>query len=225
VLVSERHGTGAVDGVAGSIARFAYSATAHAFTPSGRITGGNIGSAVFQIALHPQTGELFACTVSTGIARFTFTGNDAAANGVLADGACRGVVVSPDNKVLFMTTAGTTIRRFTLATGAELPAMNVTGAANLHFMAVRAGQLYVGAIAASAVMRFQINADDTLSQLASIPGPPSAVAIAFSESKLEMFVSGAGVVARYRYNGTTDGWDRSTDISAGPAAGLVMLPN
>ncbi|HEY4181874.1 MAG TPA: hypothetical protein VGM90_33755 [Kofleriaceae bacterium] len=226
VLIGERHGTGSVDGVAGSIARFAYNPTAHAFTASGRITGTNIGSAIFQITLHPQTGELFACNVSTGISRFTFTGNDATANGTIANGPCRGVIVSPDSKVLFMTTAGTTIRRFTLATGTELPAVNVTGPANLHFMAVRAGQLYVGAIDANAVMRFQINADDSLSQLPSIPGPPTTVAMAFSPSGLEMFVSGVNVVARYRYNSATDGWDRATDITgAGPAAGLVMLPN
>ena len=226
VFIGERHGTGAVDGVAGSIARFAYSTTAHAFTPSGRITGANIGSAIFQILLHPQTGELFACNVSTGVSRFTFTGNDAVANGTIADGACRGIAISPDNKVLFMSNAGTTIRRFTLMTGAELPAATVAAPANLHFMAVRAGQLYVGAIDASVVMRFQINADDTLSQLPSIPGPSTAVAIAFSASGFEMFVSGVNTVARYSYNTATDGWTHTGDITpAGPAAGLVMLPN
>jgi 6-phosphogluconolactonase (cycloisomerase 2 family) len=228
IFVAERHGNNAADGVAGSIARFAYSPTSRAFTPSGRITGANITSGVHDMVLHPTTGELFACNVSTGISRFTFTGNTAVPNGMLSDGACRGLAISPNGSTLYMSTAGNVIRRYDLTTNAELPATTATGAPNLHFMAQRQGQLYVAALDAARVYRFQINANNTLSELAPIETITNPSAVAFSESSQEMFVAGhrsTPVVGRYRFDLANDTWIPTSELALGASTGgLVVLP-
>ena len=228
ILIGERHGNNSADGTAGSIARFAYSPTSRAFTPSGRITGANITSGVHDMVLHPATGELFACNVSTGISRFTFAGNIATPSGMLGDGPCRGVSISPNGSTLFMSTAGNVIRRFDLATGMELSATTATGAPGLHFMAQRQGQLYVAAIDAAKVYRFQINANDTLSELAPIDTIANPSAVTFSESSQEMFVAGhraTPVVGRYRFDVVNDAWTPTSELPLGASTGgLVMLP-
>ncbi len=228
IFIGERHGNNSADGVAGSIARFAYSPTSRAFTPSGRITGANITSGVHDMVIHPATGELFACNVSTGISRFSFAGNTATPNGMLGDGPCRGVSISPNGSTLFMSTAGNVIRRFELATGTELPATTASGAPGLHFMAQRQGQLYVAAIDAAKVYRFQINANNTLSELAPIDTIANPSALTFSESSQEMFVGGhrsTPVVGRYRFDLANDTWIPTTELPiAASTGGVVMLP-
>lgn len=228
ILVGERHGNNAADGTAGSIARFAYSTTSRAFTPSGRITGANITSGIHDMVLHPTTGELFACNVSTGISRFTFAGNTATPNGTLADGPCRGLAISSNGSTLYMSTAGNVIRRFELATGTELSVTMASGAPGLHFMAQRQGQLYVAAIDAAKIYRFQINADNTLAELTSIDTIQNPSAVAFSESSEEMFVAGhrtTPVVGRYRFDLANDTWLPTTELALGASTGgLVMLP-
>lgn len=228
ILIGERHGNNAADGTAGSIARFAYSPTSRAFTPSGRITGANITSGIHDMVLHPTTGELFACNVSTGISRFAFAGNTATANGTLGDGPCRGLAISPDGTTLFMSTASNIVRRFTIATSTELPVTTATGAPGLHFMAQRQGQLYIAAIDAAKVYRFQINADNTLAELAPIDTIANPSAVTFSESSQEMFVAGhrsTPVVGRYRYDLANDTWIATTELSiSASTGGVVMLP-
>jgi WD40 repeat protein len=228
IFVGERHGNNSADGVAGSIARFAYSPTSRAFTPSGRITAANITSGVHDMVLHPTTGELFACNVSTGISRFTFSGNTATPNGMLGDGACRGVSISPNGSTLFMSTAGNVIRRFDLSNGTELSPTTATGAPGLHFMAQRQGQLYVAAIDAAKIYRFQINANNTLSELAPIETITNPSAVTFSESSQEMFVAGhrtTPVVGRYRFDLANDTWIPTEELALGASTGgLVMLP-
>jgi hypothetical protein len=95
-------------------------------------------------------------------------------------------------------------------------------------MAQRQGQLYIAAIDLAKVYRFQINANNTLSELAPIDTITNPVAIAFSESSQEMFVSGNGttaVIGRYRFDLANDTWIPTTQLTtAGSLGGALLLP-
>ncbi|MBV8760374.1 MAG: hypothetical protein JO257_23985 [Deltaproteobacteria bacterium] len=146
VFVGNRHGNNAADGTAGSISRFAYVQSTHALTARPEITGNGLDG-VHQVAFSPTTGELFAANQGNGVSRFTF---DAAgtpvANGMIGSGTTRGVFVAPDGKRLYVSTASNVIRQFDLATGNELTAVTLQTTGNLHFFAIRTGELYVAAL-------------------------------------------------------------------------------
>lgn len=227
VLISNRHGNNSGDGVPGSISRFAYEPTTQAFTPTGEILGAAL-IAPHQIALHPQTGELFAATRDSGVARFTFAGNTAMPDGTISNGPARGVAIAPDGARLYVTTASNVIRQFALPAGTELAALTLPGTQNLHYMAIRGGQLYVAALDAGMVHRFQILPDDSLAALPGIAAPQNPVAVAFSEDGNEMFVTGhrsSSLIARYEYEAAFDAWTGTTDVmTSGSLGGVAMLP-
>jgi formylglycine-generating enzyme required for sulfatase activity len=77
LFVGNRHGNVAADGVAGSIQRFVYDSGTHTFTANGEITGNGLDG-VHQLAFSPDTGELFAANVGSGISRFMFDASGAA---------------------------------------------------------------------------------------------------------------------------------------------------
>ena len=113
VFVSNRHGNNSADGVAGSIARFAFDPQTRRLA-RGAITGNGLAG-VHQAAFNPVSGELFAANVKGGISRFTF---DAAGTAVAADnatGEARGVAVSPDGKRLYVSGATPVIRQIRVA--------------------------------------------------------------------------------------------------------------
>lgn len=58
-------------GTSGSVSRFAYTRSTHAFTALPEITGNGLDG-VHQVAFSPTTGELFAANQNNGISRFTF---------------------------------------------------------------------------------------------------------------------------------------------------------
>ncbi len=227
VLVGNRHGNTAADGTAGSITRFDYDPVARTFTPAGAITGNGLAG-VHQVTVSPTTGELFAANVNAGVSRFTFdVDDDAVPNGTISNGATRGVVVSPDGARLYLTSANNVIRMFDLGTGAEATPLTLGTTANLHFMAIRQGQLYAAALADGKVYRFDIGVDNGLTLVEAIDSP-TPVAVAFSEDETEMFVSGhlsGDLVARFRYDATEDTWTRTGEIVVSVSlGGVVMLP-
>ena len=116
---------------------------------------------------------------------------------------------------------------FDVATGSELAAATLATTGNLHFMAVREGQLYVAALADDKVYRYDIAGDNSLTFVEGIDSP-SPGAVAFSEDETEMFVSGhrdSFIVARFDYDPGTASWTRAGEIDVGVSlGGLAMLP-
>ena len=223
LFVGERHGNNAADGVAGSITRFLYDQATHTFTAHGEITGKALAG-VHQVAFSPTTGELFAANVNGPISRFTA---DGAANGTLPLGAVRGVVVAPDGKRLYASSATNQIIQFDLATGAQLASVTTSGNGQLHFFALRDHDLYVGGFADNAVHRYRIGSDDELAFVQDIAAD-SPVGVAFSADGLEMFVTGhktSDLLDRFRYDAASDTWIKTDAIDQGVSlGGVVILP-
>ena len=227
VLVSNRHGNTSADGVAGSISRFRYDPATQAFTANGTIVGPTL-IAPHQAAIDPISGELFVATKDNGIARFTFNGDTPVEGTPIAIGATRGVAVAPDGQRLYVTTAGSAIRQFALPAGTELAPLTLPVAANLHFIAVHAGRLYLAGLDVAKIYRYRIESDDALTELAAIDTVPNPAALAISEDGMEMFVPGHRTttqIARLTYQPQTDSWSSTTEISvAGSLGGIAMLP-
>ena len=227
ILVSDRHGNAAADGVAGSLSRFRYDPATQAFTASGTITGASL-IAPHQAAFDPTTGELFVATKDNGVARFTFSGDTATEGTPLAIGPTRGIAIAPDGKRLYVTTASNVIRQFVLPAGTEVAPITVPVAANFHFCAFRAGQLYVAGLDVAKIYRYRIEADDSLTEVAQIDTVPNPAGLGFSEDGLEMFVPGHRTttqIGRLRYEAASDTWTPTTEISvAGSLGGIAILP-
>jgi len=227
VLVGDRHGNNAADGVAGSISRFVYDQVGHGFTANGEITGNSL-SGVHQVALSPTTGELFAANVNGPISRFTFdTSGAPVANGTLPLAAVRGVLVSPEGTRLYATSADDLIHQFDLATGVELAPVLAPRGGQLHFFGLRERDLYVGGLTDNAVHRYRIGTDGTLTFVQDIAAD-SPVGVAFSADGLEMFVTGhktSDLLDRYRYDAATDTWIKTDAIGQGASlGGIAILP-
>jgi DNA-binding beta-propeller fold protein YncE len=229
LFVGNRHGNTAADGVAGSVSRFLYHAETRSFTPNGTILGNGL-SGVHQITFSPTSGELFAAnaTGSGGISRFKFDSKgNAVANGTIGSSSMRGVIVAPDGKRLYATTAGNTIEQFDLKTGTALATITVAdGSLALHFMAVANNELYAPAIFGGVVYRFTIGSGDELKEKDTIPGD-DPIAVAFSPNGLEMFVAGhlsANVIDRYRRPTTTGAWAATKKIDTPVPGTLLVFP-
>ena len=227
LFVSNRHGNTSADGVPGSISRFRYDPATQAFTANGTITGATL-IAPHQAAISPTTGELFAANVNNGVARFTFSGDTPVEGTAIAIGRTRGIAVAPDGNRLYVTTAGNVIRQFALPAATELAPLTLPVAANLHFAAVHEGQLYVAGLDVAKIYRYQINADDSLTELPAIDTVPNPAAVAFSEDGQEMFVPGHRTttqIARLRHDAAGDTWTPLAEISvAGSLGGVAVLP-
>ncbi len=225
IFVGNRHGNNAADGTPGSISRYAYDQTTHALVPEPAILGNGLAG-VHQVTFSPTTGELFAANVNTAVSRFTFDATGTAIpNGTIASGPTRGVLVAPDGKRLYVSGASATIRQFDLATGTELPATTLTTAGDLHFFALRLGELYVAALDDNKVYRYRLDANDDLTYVDATDAA-SPIGIAFSADGSEMFVTGhrtVDLLQRYTYDGTT--WQPAGTQDLGSSlAGIVIVP-
>jgi hypothetical protein len=221
LFVGNRHANSAPS----SINRFLYP-TGGPATANGNITGNGLFG-VHQIAFSP-TFELFAANVGNGISRFQMAGTVAIPTGVIVpNNIIRGVAVSPDGTRLYATTAASTIRQFSLPTGAELAPFNIPAAVNLHYLRFRgADELYAADISANVVFRLTVDALNNLSVDGSTASP-SAIAVTFSPDLNEMFVSGhsTGVISQYLYNNVNDTWDPAGTINTGTSLGdIITVP-
>ncbi|MBC8423825.1 hypothetical protein H8E07_06850 [bacterium] len=206
LLVGNRHGnTGG-----GSISRFIYDALADDFIPNGSITGNGLDG-VHQLALNPVTGELFAANYGGGVSRFLFDEyGDAVPNGMIGGSEwTRGVAVSPDGGLLYVTSATPVLRTFDLDTGLELSPVSVSGAVKLHYIRLATDQyLYVADPFTSMIYQFAVDEFGALSGQIDI-GAPSAVAEALSPDGLEMFATGhltSHQITRLRWDTGTESW-------------------
>jgi DNA-binding beta-propeller fold protein YncE len=225
VFVGNRHGNNAADGVAGSISRYVYDPTARTFTGSGSITGPTL-SGVHWLTFSPTTGELFAANFAGGVARFTFDAQGVAtANGSIGGGTCRGVLVSPDGKALYVTSATTAIRQFDLMTGTEGTAVTVPGNATLHALALRDKLVYAAGLNDNMVHRLTLGDDNNLTYKDAIESSQPA-SITFSPDGLEMFVGGhraSDVIDRFRFDAAAGVWKMTTTFSTGHSLGSVLV--
>jgi hypothetical protein len=225
VFVGNRHGNNAADGVAGSISRFIYDPTARTFTASGEITGPTL-SGVHALAFSPTSGELFAANYDGGVARFTFDAQGAAtANGSIASGTCRGVLVSPDGQRLYVTSATTTIRQFDLSDGMEGATVTVPGNAALHALSLRDKLVYVAGLNDNMVHRLTLGDDDNLIYKDAIEGSQPA-SIAFSPDGMEMFVGGhraSNVIDRFGFDVANQMWKTPITVNTGYSLGSVLV--
>lgn len=227
ILVGNRHGNNAADGTAGSIDRFTYDPSTGALTQGTPILGNGLAG-VHQVAISPTTGELFAANVGTGVSRFTMAGDAPTANGTISDGLARGVMVSPSGATLWVSTASSTIRVFDLASGVEGTPVVLGGATkNLHYFALRDGELYVAALDTGEVYRFPIGDGDVLGTPTVIDAP-SPIAITFSQDGGEMYVTGhrdTFVISRFAYRGDGDTWEHTGDLTSDVSlGGITMAP-
>jgi DNA-binding beta-propeller fold protein YncE len=227
VFVGNRHGNNAADGTAGSISRFQYSQSTHALVALPELTGNGLDG-VHQVVFSPTTGELFAANVNAGVSRFTFDVQGAPVpHGTISDGPARGVMVAPDGKRLYVSTAANVIRQFDLATGAELPAVALATTGTLHFFAFRRGELYVAALGDDMVYRYTIDASDqpTFSQAIAASSP---IAVAFSADGEEMYVTGhlaSDILQRYTHDTGSDTWIPAGTMDLGVSlGGIVIVP-
>lgn len=216
-------------GLPGNVSRFNYDPNTGIFTPiSSFATTGPAHQANF----NPISGELFVATVGAdsgfpgGVDRFTFNSNgDPVPNGTLAVGTtARGVVVSEDGDTLYFTSASGVIRQVDLATG-TISAVTVPGATNLHYMAIRDGELYAADVGGN-VLRFTLTNDVIgLPPKETIPAA-AAIAVAFSPDGTEMLVTGhrtSTLVRRFLYNAQSDSWTELSVVDSGSSLGGIMI--
>ena len=225
LFVANRAGNGFAPG---SISRFRLSNAGQDFTFVESLTqNGLIGP--HQIAFNPVNKELFAAAVNDGIWRWTFNSlGSATDNGAFARGrAFRGVIVEPTGTYLLASAANSFVYRFVLhANGnvTELPAQAISGASNLHFMALGTvvGEIYCADVSSNAVFRLRVNADGSLTQLQTIPST-NAISVAFSPDRKEMFVGRhiTGGIDRFTFNVGTDSWTFNSTISTPSLGGIA----
>lgn len=119
-------------------------------------------------------GDVFAANRNGGVSHFAFSADGRfLPKGTIGGGQARGVATAPDGKRLYMTGASNAIRQFDLESGTELAAVTLATRGNLHYLAIRKGQLYAAALDDGRVYRYDIQADDALSfvDAISVPSP------------------------------------------------------
>ena len=225
LFVGNRHGN--VLGQ-GSISRFTLSATGIDATYAGNFTTpGLVG--VHELAISPTTGDLFAATVFDGIYRFSFTlAGEVFANGHFAAGvAMRGVLVHPNGRYIYATSASNIIRVYRLENDnsvTTLPSITVPGASNLHFFCLgpSGGELYVGDLGANKIFRYDILPGGDLVAKPSVDSA-SPIDMAFSADGTEMFAGNhfQGGITRFAYNVDTDTWSQSGTIASPSMGGFA----
>ena len=233
LFIGNRHAGTAADGIDGSISRFIYDRVLGTLTPNGTITGNGLND-VGQIAFSPTTGEMFAANYyvsGTGVAisRFTFDSlGNATPNGTLGTGATQGLLISLDGKRLYATSGGrtdSTIRQYDLSGDSTLPAVTISAAPRLFFMAALKGTLYVPAVDANRVFRLTMDANNDLTLKDSIPadGP---VSVTFSPDAQEMFTAGhqsSDLIDRFQYSQEADSWTKTTTFTSSSMGGIIAL--
>jgi WD40 repeat protein len=227
VLIGNRHGNNAADGVGGSISRFTFDPNTATLTPSGAITGNGLFG-VHQLNFSPTTGELFAANVNAGVSRFLFDGSgNAIPNGTISSGSARGVAVSPDGGRLYVTGASNTIRQFNLSTGAELTSLVVPGSPNLHYLRVHNNELYAAGLDSSLIYRYTIDSAGGLTPKSSFSAV-SPITATFSLDGLELFTTGhrdTDLIERFTYDQGTDNWVLASTLNSSFSLGdALVLP-
>lgn len=223
VFVGNRHGNTRNS----SISRFLYDFSTRQLIPNGEVTGNGLFG-VHQIAFNPVTSEMFAANVNGGVSRFTFDAQDnPVANGLIGNGSTRGVAVSPDGKRLFVTMGiNSTIRQFDLATGTELPSINVpSGVGGLHYMKILKRVLYVAGFYDNRVYRYRLNSSNDLSLLDHLD-VNDPLGLDFSPDGNEMFVTGhesSSLLYRFRWNPNSQSWNQSNTLDAGSSLGDIIV--
>jgi hypothetical protein len=144
VWVGNRYG----DTAQGSVVRFDYHQSTETFTPTNKPPiSGNNANAIHQIALNPTEDRLFTATNSSALPTFKWVSGNWVPDVTLCEPGSwtRGVVVSPDGKRLYVTSAHSEIRMFDLSNNnVELPKfypMDTKNgnqpATNLHYMTIQ----------------------------------------------------------------------------------------
>jgi hypothetical protein len=233
LLVGNRHGVNAADGVQGDISRFVYDRAAGTFTPHGAITGNGL-RAVDQILYVPETDEIFVADFpypdsAPSVSRFSFdAAGNAVAKGTIGAGTAGGVAIAPDGKRLYLTTGGVAsnaIRQFDLSNaGAALADVTIAGPPRLFNMAVHDGLLYVAAVDTSKVYRLTIGASDDLTLKDAIAAD-GAVSVAFSPDGTEMFTAAhltSEFVDRFSHNAADDTWTSTTKVATTSSLGSIL---
>jgi len=197
LFVGNRHGNGSPS----SVSRFLYDSGSNSYLSNGTITGNSLFG-THGVAFS-TTGELFAANVNGPISRFTFSGGTAVANGTMGSGAYRDVAFSADGKWAYATQGvSANLLKYDLATGNLVNTFAIAGAAGLHWMNWRNGELYVSAYNSGTVhaIDFDANGDVTSSSIAA--SAATAIGVAFSPDGSEMFVTGhtSGVISRFLYS-------------------------
>lgn len=227
VFVGNRHGNIAADGVPGSISRFTWDPVRRALTAGAPITGNELYG-VHQLVFSPNTGELFAANVRSGVSRFLFDAQGRVVpNGTIGSASMRGAMVSPDGRSLYTTTAGQIIQHFDLTNGTMIETFTVSStiALNLHYMAMRAGELYVAALDAGRVYRFTLDSGNHLRVKDGVAAS-APLSVAFSPDGVEMYTVGhrdSDVIERFRYDRVHDVWRPSATLNTTSSLGAVLV--
>jgi DNA-binding beta-propeller fold protein YncE len=223
LFVGNRYGEGTVDGVAGSVQRFAYDAKTRTFTANGEITGNGL-DAVHEVSFDPVTNELFAANHGGGISRFVIDAAGSVANGTLASGDMRGVVVSPGGTKVWVASFDRSVHEFDIATGAELGHVRTGSDATLETLTIKDGMLYGVGGSSVGIYRLRIDAKDELTYVDSIDAT-DPISVAFSPDGTEMYTAAHpdGLIERFVHEEKTDTWVFLDSIDTGTALGSIIV--
>jgi len=223
VWVGNRYG----DTAQGSVVRFDYHQNTETFslTMKPPISGNN-ANAIHQIALNPNEDRLFTATNSSALPTFKWVNGDWVPDVTLCEGGSwtRGVVVSPDGKRLYVTTAHSEIRQFDLSNNdVELakiyPKDGNQSATNLHYMTIHCADaqcsapvLYVGdagnpsVSGTGGIWRFKIENNNDLTFVDRTDPGSGTFSVALSPDGDEMFAGSSyngKQIKRYKNNNGT----------------------
>ncbi|QQS10002.1 MAG: hypothetical protein IPK69_05100 [Phycisphaerales bacterium] len=220
LFISNRHGN--VTG-AGSISRFTLNPDGSATLIQNITASGMIG--VHQIAFNAAGTEMFACTINNGVYRFSFdeSGVVTPRGSFGSPLASRGIAVHPNGRVVFVSDATTTVKRFRLENDGSVTSLGsilIPGSALNHNMKITPDrrELYIFDITGR-VHRLRFNGEDNLTHLSQFMSP-GCIDGAFSPNGRELFIANhtSGGITRYLYNAETNSWG----AVAGPNGTIAM---
>lgn len=218
LFISNRHG----NTQASSVGRFIRDGSNN-WVSNGSVTGNSLFG-VHGTTFNPITGEMFAGNVNGPISRFTDSGGTYTPNGTINSGAVRDVIASTDGNFVYVSTLGSTLRRFNIALNSFIDYS--IGTTLVHELSWRNGDLYGASFSggSAGVYKFTVDGTGAITATTQVASVANAIGVAFSPDGNEMFVSqhaSGDSIMRFSFNNGTQNWDPNGSIFVGTSLGSV----